>query len=237
MRLRLQTDGWAEAGGSGCADAVFHVFDGLHREWRVRQPDASPFAQGVQKSSSSESNSCILFMWLDGVSLHACPSFQVPFDWKSADTEHGLAKLGQDSLRGLISPLFLLVTFFSVCRNEQPSRTSLYLYEGESIYKSYVSANRRSFHHSCRRTREAVLPFSFGSKLEMLTFSFQIRKRANFSCNCHEAYNMSRIRSRKNQPRQRFLVLIYKLIFFFAFFFGYGWFAIESALSNSWLAS
>lgn len=106
-----------------------------------------------------------------------------------------------------------------MCRNEQPSRTSLYLYEGESIYKSYVSANRRSFHHSCRRTREAVLPFSFGSKLEMLTFSFQIRKRANFSCNCHEAYNMSRIRSRKNQPRQRFLVLIYKLNFFFCFFF------------------
>lgn len=235
MRLRLQTDGWAEAGGSGCADAVFHVFDGLHREWRARQPDASPFAQGVQifKIKIEILHSVYVIGWCE----LTCPSFYVPFYWKSADTDHGLAKLGQDSLRGLISPLFLLVTFFSVCRNEQPSRTSLYLYEGESIYKSYVSANRRSFHHSCRRTREAVLPFSFGSKLEMLTFSFQIRKRANFSCNCHEAYNMSRIRSRKNQPRQRFLVLIYKLNFFFAFFFGYGWFAIESALSNSWLAS
>lgn len=107
--------------------------------------------------------------------------------------------------------------FFFVCGNEQSFQDISLPYEGESIYKSYVSANRSSFHHTCRRTREAVSPFSFGSKLEMLMFTFQMRKRANFSCNCHEAHIMSRTRLRKNKSRQGFL-FIYLFILSVFFF-------------------
>lgn len=118
-------------------------------------------------------------------------------DWKSADTDHGLGKLGYElSLQGFIYTFFLLVTFFWMWW------WTIFLGHfctllGESIYSSYVSANRRSFHHTRRRTWEAVLLFSFGSKLDMLMLTFQMRKRAKFSCNCHEAYIMSRTKSRK----------------------------------------